>query len=340
MRLPSCSILLLFAAALSCQQAPSGQQAGQQPAKDATARPSPRAGMLVTPQWLAAHLDDDNLVLLHVGPEANYLKQHIPGAQCVRRHDLQAPETRAPRELVLEMPSPELLVEQLQAFGIGDDSRIVVYFAEEWVSPATRVVFTLDYAGFGGRTSLLDGGLSAWVGTGHAAVNGPVAAASPTRLSPLRLQPIVVSGEWVRDNATKPGNVLFDARDAGFYDGTQAGGPRGAPKKGHIPGSKGLPFGSFWAKDDTLLPAETLGDLFRTAGAKPGDTVIAYCHIGQQATALLFAARSLGYEVRLYDGSMQDWAYRDWPVELPGKPKEDKPNEGKTDGKPTGGKRP
>ena len=36
---------------------------------------------------------------------------------------------------------------------------------------------------------------------------------------------------------------------------------------------------------------------------KPGDTVIGYCHIGQQATAMLFAARTLGHPVLLYDGS-------------------------------------
>jgi thiosulfate/3-mercaptopyruvate sulfurtransferase len=41
---------------------------------------------------------------------------------------------------------------------------------------------------------------------------------------------------------------------------------------------------------------------------KPGDIVVGYCHIGQQATAMLFAARLLGHEVRLFDGSMQEWA--------------------------------
>jgi len=62
------------------------------------------------------------------------------------------------------------------------------------------------------------------------------------------------------------------------------------------------------------------------AGIAPGDTVIGYCHIGQQATAMLFAARPLGHPVRLYDGSFQDWSRQpaaEFPVELPqgnGKP--------------------
>jgi len=51
-----------------------------------------------------------------------------------------------------------------------------------------------------------------------------------------------------------------------------------------------------------------LRTLFDRAGVAPGDTVVGYCHIGQQATAMLFAARLLGHPVRLYDGSFQDWS--------------------------------
>jgi len=42
--------------------------------------------------------------------------------------------------------------------------------------------------------------------------------------------------------------------------------------------------------------------------------VVAYCHIGQYATVVIFVARTLGYDVRFYDGSFQDWAARDLPV--------------------------
>ena len=42
---------------------------------------------------------------------------------------------------------------------------------------------------------------------------------------------------------------------------------------------------------------------FHGGGVKPGDTVVAYCHIGQQATAVIFAARTLGIKALLYDGS-------------------------------------
>jgi thiosulfate/3-mercaptopyruvate sulfurtransferase len=67
---------------------------------------------------------------------------------------------------------------------------------------------------------------------------------------------------------------------------------------------------------------EQLATLFEKAGVKAGDTVIGYCHVGQQATAMLFAARTLGHPVLLYDGSFEDWSrHADYPVENPAKVK-------------------
>ena len=40
----------------------------------------------------------------------------------------------------------------IAGLGISDNSRIVVYYGKDWVTPSTRVVFTLDYAGLGSRT--------------------------------------------------------------------------------------------------------------------------------------------------------------------------------------------
>ena len=123
----------------------------------ASAFASPRQNLVVDAAWLKAHLADPDLVLLHVGDKEEYEAAHIPGARFVSQQDISVSD-HSGKGLMLEMPPAEDLRHRLEALGISDKSRIVVYYGKDWVSPSTRVMFTLDYAGLGARSSLLDGG--------------------------------------------------------------------------------------------------------------------------------------------------------------------------------------
>ena len=273
----------------------------------------PRDALLVSPAWLAQHVNDPDLVMLHVSDPAEYGKKHIAGARFVVRANLAAPQT--PGGLNLELPSPEALKSALEALGISDNSRIVVIHGGGWVSPATRVVLTLQAAGLGDRTMLLDGGVEAWEKAGKP-VTTDVPAAKTGTLSPLKMASPIVDADFVKAHLTDPKTKIIDARDAEYYSGEKTGGNQAGPHKtGHITGAKNLPYSTTVNEDNTLKSEAELKALFDQAGVKPGDTVVAYCHIGQQATAVVFAARTLGINVKLYDGSFEDWSKRDGPVE-------------------------
>jgi thiosulfate/3-mercaptopyruvate sulfurtransferase len=262
-------------------------------------------------------LRDPDLVLLHVGDRAEYDRGHLPGARYVALSDISVSD-HSGAELHLEMPPADVLKGHLEALGIGDRSRIVVYYGNDWMSPATRVMFTLDYAGLGDRTALLDGGQPAWVRAGQR-VTAEVAPVRAGSLSSLRLRPIVVDAAFVRAHLDTPGYAIVDGRAASFYDGIETGQSMDrAHRTGHIRGAHNVPFTEI--ADDRMVfkPAAALEQLFAKAGVRAGDTVIGYCHIGQQATAMLFAARTLGHPVLLYDGSFEDWSRQDdAPVENP-----------------------
>ena len=278
---------------------------------------SPRDSLVVSTAWLAAHLHDPSLVILHVGDKARYDAKHIPGARRVALADISVSDHSA-TGLMLEMPPAEDLRHQLEALGLSDASRAVVVFDQDWVSPATRVMFTLDYAGLGDRSSLLDGGLDAWTKEGRE-VTADVPAAKPGTLSPLEPRPIVVDAAYVRANLATPGVAIVDGRASSLYDGVETGGSHGQPHKtGHITGAHSVPFTAIADDNDMLRSPQELESLFTKAGVKPGDTVVGYCHIGQQATAMLFAARTLGHKVLLYDGSFEDWSrHAGYPTENP-----------------------
>ena len=276
---------------------------------------SPRDALVRPVSWLAAHLNDPDLVLLHVGDRAEYDAAHLPGARYISMDDLSVSD-HSGVGLHLEMLAPDVLRQHLQSFGISNSSQIVVYYGKDWVSPATRVIFTLDYAGLGDRTALLDGGQDAWVREGHSVTNA-VPPAKQGALSALTIKPIVVDAAYVRTHLRTAKLSIVDGRSRSFYDGVETGNSMGRKHRtGHIAGAKSVPFTEL--TDDRLIvrPASELLDVFTKAGVQPGDTIIGYCHIGQQATAMLFAARTLGHPVLLYDGSFEDWSrHADYPVE-------------------------
>jgi thiosulfate/3-mercaptopyruvate sulfurtransferase len=209
---------------------------------------------------------------------------------------------------MLEMPPVESLRERLEKLGISNNSRIVIYYGSDWVSPSTRVVFTLDYAGLGAQTSLLDGGMPAWVRAGNKVTDQKPVPRTGS-LAALHVKPIVVDAAYVKGHIGKSGVSIVDGRDASFYDGVQQGSTHGAQQRaGHIASAKSVPFTEVTYDNLLLKSPNDLAALFAKAGVQPGDTIVGYCHIGQQATAMLFAARSLGHPVLLYDGSFQDWS--------------------------------
>jgi thiosulfate/3-mercaptopyruvate sulfurtransferase len=271
-----------------------------------------RADLLVTSDWLATQLTNPKLVLLHVGERPEYDAGHIPGARFLQLQQIAYPPTRDTSKLALEMPPIDVLRQRLQNLGISDDSRVVVYYGNDWVSPATRALLTLQYAGLGGQSSILDGGLPEWK-KGNRPVTADVPAAPrPGTLTARATVPVVVDADWVTAHVRTPGFAIVDARNTVFYDGPPS---EHSPKPGHVPGSVNIVFETMFDETNHLLPEARLRELFAAAGVKPNDTIVAYCHIGQQATVVLFAAQSLGYDVKLYDGSFQDWAKRGLPVE-------------------------
>src|SRR5262245_27196516 len=157
---------------------------------------TPRETLLISPSWLAQHLADPNVVLLQVGDRAEYDARHIAGTRFADVRELSVSDRSSPTGLNLELPQPEMLRTALSSLGISDRSIVVVTYSERALLSATRTMLTLDYAGFGHTSSLLNGGTAAWVAEGRATTT-VVPAAKPGLLSPLKIRSLTVTADDV-----------------------------------------------------------------------------------------------------------------------------------------------
>ena len=253
--------------------------------------------LLVAVESLATQLKDPTLVILHVGTQADYQAGHIPGARLVTLGDISIVGERGLR---LELPPVDKLQAALMKLGVTNASKVVLYAATDSVQSATRVWFTFDYLGLPAR--LLDGGLAAWKVGGMDVTTEESAFTGSTGLKLTPHPDFVVDAEWLTKHREENGVVLLDARLPEFYNGDSAGQ---MPRAGHIPGAWNLPFPQLLTPAKQFLPKKQLAEQLGN-----GSTIVTYCHIGQQATVLYFAGRLAGKNMKLYDGSFQDWSAR------------------------------
>ncbi|HXZ28518.1 MAG TPA: sulfurtransferase [Terriglobales bacterium] len=294
------SLSLLLAAGL-CQPAAAAPCGGH----------GTRDTMLVSSAWLAEHLHDPKLVVLHVGSKDDYDDGHIPGAVFLSYMDTHL--MTGPTGLTLELLPMDQAAAVFARAGVSNDSRIILYAPGEGFAPTARVYLTLDAMGLAPQTSVLDGGLLLWNKEGRPVSTQETRPAQPGKVTPCPQADVITGLAEVKAGVKRAGVAIVDARNQEYYTGKTRPGDQ---RRGHIPGAGNLPFVDLFDTDHKLKSPDQLAELFRRAGVKPGDRVIAYCHIGQQASSVYFAARTLGYEVRLYDGSWEEWsAHKELPTE-------------------------
>ena len=280
--------------------------------------------LVVTPAWLAAESGAGNAVRVLDGswhlptmerdPAAEYLEAHIPGAAFFDIDSICDPDSSLPHML----PSPELFADGVSALGVSNDSHVVVYDTVGLYS-AARVWWMFRVFGHG-RVSILAGGLPRWRAEGRPVESGEPAIEPATFKATSRDGTLVRSFEQVRATLSDKSAQIVDARAAARFTGEDPG-PRPDLPRGHIPGSRNVPFNAVLDDDDSALSdVAAIRRAFADAGVDPARPVIATCGSGITACTLTLALAAIGAEqVAVYDGSWTDWGSRsDAPVESGG----------------------
>src|SRR6185437_13373933 len=213
---------------------------------------------LVGVDWLKAHLNDPNLVVLDIrsaidgGGVKAYEAAHIPGSV---HSDYDKAGWRVTRNNVPFMvPTAAELEKLIGDLGIDEDTHVVVVPAGVNVldfGSAARTYWTLKYVGVK-NVSILDGGVAAWR-SARLPVETGTKAPSPKIFTATVDKSILAEAADVESIEGKGGATLIDARPASFFLGKEK-----APASkayGHIPGALNIDSAEFYdAKSNRLKP--------------------------------------------------------------------------------------
>ncbi len=279
--------------------------------------------MLVTPEWLAAHLEDPDLVVVDLRWDeqgqgrARYEQGHVPGACHLDwASDLVDPGHR----VAFMLAPPDRFAAQLERCGISDET-VVVAYADGGHSGPFRLWWGCSVYGHDDQVRILDGGIEAWIAEGRPLSTEPPRAARGSWTP--RPRPALVASAQDVERAPEEGTIVLDSREPPKFRGETvwfetgeipadgdglARTPRGELRAGRVPWARSLPSQQLYRDDLTMKSPDELRELFAELGAAPGKRVVTYCGVGISASALLYALERAGIEdVSLYDAGWDEW---------------------------------
>ncbi|HKO89680.1 MAG TPA: sulfurtransferase [Polyangiaceae bacterium] len=265
---------------------------------------------IVSVSWLAAHLDQPDLVLLDASlpPVAtSRAQQSLPATLRLPRarvFDFDSRICDQQTSLPHMMPSSGLFEEGVRALGICKSSQLVVY-DRVGVYSSPRAWWMFKAMGHD-CVSVLDGGLPAWLAAG---LRCESAAASPPARGDFAAKPrpeLFCSADHVSHALTGQRFTVLDARSEARFTGREEE-PRAGLRAGHMPNAVNLPFSAV-QQQVHMRDAAELATLFASKVRPGSSSLIFSCGSGVTACILALAGTLAGYsDMTVYDGSWSEW---------------------------------
>jgi len=268
--------------------------------------------LLISHDWLSAHLDDPDLVVIDctnfadwsdefgrfvtTSGRAHWADEHIEGS---RHADFTAPGFTGDASLFRNiLPKPQDFADAMARLGVHKGTRVVLYddAASLW---ACRVWWMLRWVGFD-KAAVLDGGWQNWDANDGRVSDNPVPFGATRLKSSLRSALFVTRDDVV--TAIDTGTLLIDALSEGQFLGQEAE----LGLKGHIPTAINIPGASLIDLiSECFEPLELLAHRLPQDRAK---SAIVYCGSGVAAASVAFTMVRLGFEdVAIYMPGLQEW---------------------------------
>lgn len=258
--------------------------------------------LLVDAAWLDARLGTaDAPVVIDVSDRKQYDLERIPGAVHLWWQDTMNINGTGYGEAI-GLGSPHPTVPDIPA---SQDDTIVVYDNMQ-SKYASRLVWHMRASGFANAV-VLDGGLAAWKGAGHAVSTEPATGEAPAATPVDHWEADTEAGvddlqAWLDD----PALAIVDSRSAAERQDTV----NDTIRLGQIPGSIHVPPSTVMRENGTFKTPEELRTQFEGLGLTMDQTVVVYGRFGVESGQVWLALRLAGFEdVRMLDDGWIAWGY-------------------------------
>lgn len=262
-----------------------------------------RPELLAEPDWLWERRDDPMVRVIDCATLEAYRRAHIPGAVGLPVHNwIKDP---ADKRFVM---GPEAFAELMGKLGVSGDTTVVTYDDNHSLF-ACRLWWVLNYYGHT-DTKVLNGGWHRWLSEGRP-LTFHETRPEPGRFTPRPNEGVICRLDELKAKLGDPRVQVMDMRSDAEWLGTN---DHGNKRAGHVPGALHLEWLNYMTEDGRRMfkPASELRAMLDRAGISPQSEVVTHCQAAIRAAHGALVLSLLGWDrVRVYDGSMLEWANRD-----------------------------
>lgn len=267
-------------------------------------------GLLIEAEQLVPHLGSEKLRIVDLTRSSVYEQLHIPHAIHLKPKFL----VRQEEQTTGLLPDDEGLQQLVEILNISPEHHVVVY-DDEGGAWAGRLIWNLHCMGFY-NTSLLNGGIHAWLGANYPTSSEveevqPVTCLFQVKTSNVDQHRIDYS-TLIKKIENKTCQV-WDCRTAEEYTGQRLAARRG----GHIPTARHFEWSTALNRQNHLKlhPLERTQQRLEQLGFQFDQPVVVYCQSHHRSGLAYIIGRLLGWDIQAYDGAWSEWGNRlDSPI--------------------------
>ena len=268
---------------------------------------------IVSTEWLASNFEKVKILdcswhLPNVSRNSKkeFDKDHLENAIFFDLDDNSEKESDLPHM----MPTKKMWEEIVSSMGISNNDAIVIYDNSDLYS-SCRCWFSFIYFGHNPNlVHVLDGGLKKWK-LENRPLSNETTSFKETKYEAKVRSDLVINFNQVEDNINKKKFCLIDARGENRFKGL-VDEPRKNLKKGHVKGSKNLPFSKMInSENNTFKKKAELEKIFINHGINPNEKLAFSCGSGITACVLGLASTVINNKLPvIYDGSWAEYGLK------------------------------